>query len=274
MSEEERIGVVLLVTAPIGSSFRNIVRAVGREPPSSPPVAWESRENRALPNIESRLKFMTHYALCVIPSEIWDHPSLTLLTKFAHAKFWDHPGDSTSSTASRSSRSGSIIERNADRTWEKPYIRAIESGQEIGRTNMFYRGLRRDWRYMPVYWNCHDLAIRLAYLIVPASNDVMGFLRELMRGLMEAYFRERALVWQSTKVALGIWTTGALRTLDATPSLTAVDTVLFMAELGVGYYVSEATMAKLRTKEMYMRKLEEQFPKLKPLHFHWRRWSF
>jgi hypothetical protein len=48
------------------------VRAVGREPPSSPEIDWESLNNSALPNLQSRLKFTTHYALCVIDSEKWD----------------------------------------------------------------------------------------------------------------------------------------------------------------------------------------------------------
>lgn len=132
------------MTAPLGHSFRSIVRVIGREPPSSPPFDWESQDNNTLPDLASRVKFTTHYALCVIDSEVWDSPSQTLLGKFLSAKFWDHPGEATMlapSGCSTSNSSTRSAELNAGIPWSEDHIRAIDSGQEIGRTNMSDEGI-------------------------------------------------------------------------------------------------------------------------------------
>ncbi|KAH8424772.1 uncharacterized protein LDX57_002515 [Aspergillus melleus] len=131
--------VALLVTAPVSESFQNIVEAIGGKVPPSPPVDWDSRDSDALPNLTSRLKFTTHYALCVIDSERWDDTSLTLKQRFTGAKFWDHPGDSTKLASSRSSASNSSsepTELNACVVWDIGLIKEIDSRQEIGRTDM------------------------------------------------------------------------------------------------------------------------------------------
>jgi hypothetical protein len=130
---------VLLVTAPVGESFQSIARAIGRQPPLSPRVDWSSHENSALPDLASRLKFTTHYALCVINREIWENTPMSLLEKFRRARFWDHPGDYTMMAPSRSSRSNSSMEPvrlNACSIWRDEDIGSIDSGEEIGRTNL------------------------------------------------------------------------------------------------------------------------------------------
>ncbi|EUC41752.1 hypothetical protein COCMIDRAFT_105357 [Bipolaris oryzae ATCC 44560] len=121
---------------------------MGHQPPPSPPVDWSSFKNSALPNLESRLKFTTHYALCVIDCDHWDNPSLSLLDKFRGAKFWDHPGDRTilaSSQSSRSNRSMKMPGLNACITWNDADIFEIESGEEIGRTDMSDDEITQGW---------------------------------------------------------------------------------------------------------------------------------
>lgn len=131
--------VVLLVTTPMGLSFELIARYTGFQAPQSPPIDWSSHENSALPNLASRLKFTTHYALCVIDCKIWESTSVSLLEKFREARFWDHPGDYTMMTPSRSSRSNSSgipVSLNACAIWSEEDIRYIDSGEVIGQTDM------------------------------------------------------------------------------------------------------------------------------------------
>jgi hypothetical protein len=130
---------VLLITTPVGKSFQSIVRAIGREPLPSPHVDWSSFENCTLPDLKSRMKFTTHYALCVIDCDDWDDNDLSLLDKFRGARFWDHPGDKTMSASSQSSRSNSSMgpaDLNACMIWSDASISQIDSGEEIGRTDM------------------------------------------------------------------------------------------------------------------------------------------
>ena len=215
--------VVLLVTTPVGESFQSIARATGSKLPCYPPVDWSSYTNTALPDLASRLKFTTHYALCVIDRNIWESTHMSLLEKFRRARFWDHPGDYTMmalSTSSKSDSSVGPVHMNACILWRDEAIGNIESGEEIGRTDLsdeeitrgisgytalyasnansgviVYREFRKDWTYMPVFWNCHDLAIRLAYIIVEPSMEVLKFLKRLMILLRQAYYEEVPVNW-------------------------------------------------------------------------------
>ncbi|KAL6819045.1 hypothetical protein V8C40DRAFT_252331 [Trichoderma camerunense] len=269
--------VVLLVTTPMGLSFELIARYTGFQAPQSPPVDWSSHENSALPNLASRLKFTTHYALCVIDCKIWESTSVSLLEKFREARFWDHPGDYTMMAPSRSSRSNSSgipVSVNACAIWSEEDIRHIDSGEVIGRTDMSngeitrdYRNLRQDWKYMPVYWNCHDLAIRLAYIIIHPSMDVLRILKELMMLLHRACYNEMG--WDSStvfNVGVSGWTAAALGGLVSVPPLAIAGAGVFMAAWSVGFFGGFAVMAKRRARYQFMIKLEEKFPQLRLLH--------
>lgn len=131
--------VVLLVTTPIGRSFELIARVTGFRAPQNTSVDWSSHENSALPHLASRLRFTTHYALCVIDSKIWESTSVSLLERFRGARFWEHPGDYTMMAPSRSSQSNSSsipVSLNACAIWSEEDIRNIDSGEVIGRTDM------------------------------------------------------------------------------------------------------------------------------------------
>ncbi|KAL4780081.1 hypothetical protein BJX76DRAFT_364648 [Aspergillus varians] len=219
--QDEGKRVVLLVTAPIGSSFRLIVRAIRREPPPNPPVKWSSHDNSDLPGLESRPRFTTHYALCVMDSEKWDDPSLSLLQKLTGARFWDHP---------------------------------------------VYIDLRRDWKYMPVFWNCHDLAIRLAHIILSPSMDVR-FLKRLMNLLYQAYSKEVDWYSKAIKVALGGYGAMVVGAMSSVPPLAAAGAGVYVAGWCVGFFGPSVQGAKVRVRERYMRKLEERYPELRELHF-------
>ncbi|UPK97553.1 hypothetical protein LCI18_008488 [Fusarium solani-melongenae] len=268
--------VVLLITTPVGESFQSIAQATGFQAPRSTPVDWLSHENSALPDLASRLKFTTHYALCVIGCEIWESTSVSLLEKFRRARFWDHPGDCTMMALSRSSRSNSSaipVCLNACRGWEDEDICNIDSGEVIGRTDMSdkeitrdYAELRRDWTYMPLFWNCHDLAIRLAYIIVRPSMDGIRILKRLMISLRQACYKE--INWNSTagKVCLGGWGAGALGALASLPPLAIAGAGVFMVGWSVGFFGVFAVSAKEKQRHQFMIKLEEKFPQLRSLH--------
>lgn len=64
---------------------------------------------------------------------------MSLLEKFKRARFWDHPGDYTMMASSTSSKSDSSVgpaHMNACMIWCDEDIGNIESGEEIGRTDL------------------------------------------------------------------------------------------------------------------------------------------
>lgn len=130
---------MLLITTPVGESFQSIAHATGYRAQQSTEIDWSSHENSALPDLASRLRFTTHYALCIIDREIWESTSVSLLQKFRGALFWDHPGDFTMMSPSRSSRSNSSMipaSLNACQPWSVGEICNIDSGEVIGMTDM------------------------------------------------------------------------------------------------------------------------------------------
>lgn len=127
------------MTTPVGESFQSIAKATGFRAPPAIYIDWPSHENSALPNLASRLKFTTHYAVCVIDLEMWERAPASLLEKFKTARFWDHPGDYTLMASSRSSQSTSSVRParlNACVAWSDEQICNIESGEVIGQTDL------------------------------------------------------------------------------------------------------------------------------------------
>lgn len=217
-----------------------------------------------------------------------------LLQKFRGARFWDHPGDYTMMAPLGSSRSNSSAIPaclNACRVWSDEDLCNIDSGEVIGRTDMSdeeitrgmsgwedhfferaksectdYIDLRQDWTYMPVFWNCHDLAIRLAYIIVRPSMDVIMILKRLMMSLRQACYKE--INWSSTagKVCIGGWGAAAIGGLASVPPLAIAGVGVFMVGWTVGFFGGFAVSAKEKARYQFMIKLEEKFPQLKSLH--------
>jgi len=130
--------VVLLVAAPVGTSFRIMSRALGYRRSPYPAADLNRCENSSLPDIESRLTFVTHYALCVTEGATWDNQQLPLLDKFWSGYFWEHSGEKTWTIASGMLGSGSggrLGLRNLGSGWSLKQIRMITSGKVIGRTD-------------------------------------------------------------------------------------------------------------------------------------------
>lgn len=109
---------------------------------------------------------------------------------------------------------------------------------------------------MPVYWNCHDLAIRLAYIIIQPSMDVLRILRELTMLLHQAFHKE--FNW----LLRGGWTPGARGSI-ASP-LATVD--LFIVGCSVAVFGGVVALVKENARRQSMVKLEEKFPQLKSFH--------
>jgi hypothetical protein len=121
---------------------------------------------------------------------------------------------------------------------------------------------------MPVFWNCHDLAIRLAHIIVEPSMEVINSLKRLMILLRRACNKE--VNWHSAagKLCVGGWGALALGGLASIPPLAAVGTGVFMIGWSTGFFGGFVSDSKEKARYQFMLKLEERFPQLRSLH-HW-----
>jgi hypothetical protein len=119
---------------------------------------------------------------------------------------------------------------------------------------------------MPVFWNCHDLAIRLAHIIVQPSMNAVRFLKSLIISLRQAYNREIDWVSVVPKACLGGWGAAAVGGAATVPPLAIAGGCIFMAGWSVGFFGSIVETSKKRARYKFMLRLEERFPQLRSLH--------
>jgi hypothetical protein len=140
------------------------------------------------------------------------------------------------------------------------YCSEAKSGHTV------YTELRRDWTYMPIFWNCHDLAIRLAHIIVQPSTRVIRGLKDLMLSLQQAYHTEINWSEKAGNACVGGWGAAFVGGVAAVPPLIVAGACVFMAGWSVVFFGSFVHTSKLRTRYKFMIKLEERFPQLRSLH--------
>jgi len=76
-------------------------------------MPWDSTSTDSIPPILASLRFRRHFALCLIPSSIWNSETKTLAEKFEGQLFWDYHGDDTSSSRGTVWHSNTIRKINA-----------------------------------------------------------------------------------------------------------------------------------------------------------------
>jgi hypothetical protein len=119
---------------------------------------------------------------------------------------------------------------------------------------------------MPIYWNCHDLAIRLAYILVRPSVDVIKMLKKLTLTLHQACGDEINLGPKVVKAGAGGWGAAVLGGFAGVPPLAMAGAGVFLIGWSVRVFGGLAILIKQRTRHQFMIKLEEKFPQLKSLH--------
>ncbi len=119
---------------------------------------------------------------------------------------------------------------------------------------------------MPIFWNCHDLAIRLAHIIVQPSMDMIRFLKKLMISLRQTYYKE--VNWPSAvgKACIGRWGAAAVGSVTTVPLLAIAGACVFMVGWSVGFFRGFVVISKEKARYKFMIKLEEKFPQLRSLH--------
>lgn len=119
---------------------------------------------------------------------------------------------------------------------------------------------------MPVFWNCHDLAIRLAYIIVQPSVDVVKFLKRLMISLRQACYTEINWHFTAKKVCVGGYRAAFLGGLANVAPLAVAGAGVFMVGWSIVFFEGIVQNSKTKARYKFMIKLEEKFPQLGPLH--------
>ncbi|KAL3452711.1 hypothetical protein BJX65DRAFT_302620 [Aspergillus insuetus] len=108
-------------------------------------------------------KFTRHFAVCLLPRDVYETPGLAWTGAFRSATFWELIGP------------GVRLGEGEGVRWTDENIASIDGILYVGLTEAsdaeisteFYRPLKNAWQtYDPVWWNSFDFAIRLAYLLI------------------------------------------------------------------------------------------------------------
>ncbi|KAL2013373.1 hypothetical protein VTN00DRAFT_898 [Thermoascus crustaceus] len=166
--EQRRKRILFIVSLPYGRSYEALKASFVEEGPSTPSIDWDGNQTDNIPDDLCEINVRRHFAVCLIPIDIWTDPTYSLVRKFQAGRYWELIGPE-------------LIPKEGDCVcWDEQKIRHVDSVFEVGITTFsdgaisedFYRPLRDAWSggYNVVWWNSFDFAIRLACLI-PCGND-------------------------------------------------------------------------------------------------------
>ncbi|OJJ69489.1 hypothetical protein ASPBRDRAFT_76971 [Aspergillus brasiliensis CBS 101740] len=163
-----------IVTIRSGRSYEAIKDAIGIDN-DSPLTEWYRKQSESLP---TPLRFIRHYAVCLVPEATWTDETTELLHKFQHGSFFELTGPN-------------MVDKEGDAVcWGEEKVRSIDGIVEIGLVSYDSETIsERSWgRYDTIWWNCSAFAIRLACMILP-DLDQKELLRRLLLFVCESRLR-------------------------------------------------------------------------------------
>ena len=152
------------------------------------------------------------------------------------------------------------------------YLKALYEHDSLVLTNRkVYPKLFEDWDYLPLWWNCHDFAIRLAFLI--AGKEALHLLRWIMTRLSKILKSEvEKWDYRFTSGAVVGWG-GCATTILLEAGLGVVCPPLALGAWSLGFFSGvAATIHSTKNKGKWweqkerMTALEKKFPQLTQLH--------
>ncbi|KID81288.1 hypothetical protein MGU_11349 [Metarhizium guizhouense ARSEF 977] len=179
--------IVLLISQKLDESVDSFLYRVGTlgGEPSRPP-------NPRIAPIVGNVWFASHLSVSLVDADAWENADLSLLETFKAARRWEHGGwVSSGSSISGTSNGGSSNVGRAGRCeqWNEKSVESIQAIQKLGEvertdddiSHQVFDPLFKDWEYYPVWWNCQEFAIRLAYLLLKANKEACETLVRLAR---------------------------------------------------------------------------------------------
>ncbi|KAH7156491.1 hypothetical protein EDB81DRAFT_392764 [Dactylonectria macrodidyma] len=164
----------ILVTTPPVHVYGPVSDHLHTAPDRPETIPWNSTSTSSIPPILASLAFRRHFALCLVPTGLWESKTKTLAEKFDDQLFWDYSGDMSSSSRAAA--------------WPRNRVSTINAIQELGIVGSncnaivdctsYYYQLREDWEYFNIWWNDADFAIVLACLV---DENAVSLCRILMR---------------------------------------------------------------------------------------------
>ncbi|KIX98876.1 uncharacterized protein Z520_05337 [Fonsecaea multimorphosa CBS 102226] len=262
---------ILLIAMAVGQKYQKIAEGlslVGIDlAPSPSSIDWsKTSDMSSLPRISAaKLDIAVHYAIAVMEKSVYYDSRFSMSKKMRDAKVWEHVGGDGQD----------VIEAGDSHCLGKEDLHNIYAIKEVGETKLsdtqisekFYRKLMTGWEYFSLWWNCHDLAIRLAYLIVSdKSNEPQSPRRFLAKLLV----RLKNDMLQAVRHAISIGhgailpCIGGIMTFGAF-FLPVVSATWIAILLGVQCLEEVGTQGMDKCRE-YIKRLQEDFPSLDELH--------
>ncbi|KAH8880840.1 hypothetical protein GQ53DRAFT_833014 [Thozetella sp. PMI_491] len=175
---------VVLVTRPPIHSYGTVSDGFCTPPDLPQAIPWSEVDLASIPSMLPSLHFRRHFAICLVPKDIWTSRTITIFQKLDGQLFWDYYGNNTN------------YSRGA--VWPSNTVRQINAIQDLGvalsgedAANLcteYYIELRRDWEYFNIWWNAADFALSLACLLV--QDAPVQTCRQILQRLAQLRFDE------------------------------------------------------------------------------------
>ncbi|CZR69584.1 uncharacterized protein PAC_19484 [Phialocephala subalpina] len=255
--------ILFIVSIHSGRSYDAIKTAVGERDDEPAFIDWESNK---IDSLEKPSSFVRHFAVCLVPLDIWNDPTKTLLQKFQNGTYWELIGPEL------------IPVKGNGVGWKAQKIQNIDGVLEVGLTTyddetisqQFYQPLRAAWStYDTTWWNCFDFAARLGCMILP-DNEAKSRLRKFLQDICidRVYHLEMALKEISGERFAITWFGGFLG--GAIVAVAPVTAPAFLCSIAAGlgsmilstWQSSRIKASNFPKWEERSKLLEEKFPRL------------
>lgn len=179
--------------------------------PPCTPIDWDDTadlsETATLPRISERpFSFVCHIGIMVIDNTDCANTNLTLEKKLLAGTIYEHSGPQMEQAShaigravdSKFVKSLAAIEYIGHTTMEESNLNGLL--QELVRAD---RALDRPPPYKPLFWNCHDIACRFAFLAATPDQN-LHLLRELSGRFERAKFSSQRLLRAAAENAYNV----------------------------------------------------------------------
>ncbi|KAF7548147.1 hypothetical protein G7Z17_g7243 [Cylindrodendrum hubeiense] len=201
--------------------------------------------------------FRRHFALCLVPTGVWESKTKTLAEKFDGQLFWDYYGDIPGSSRAAA--------------WPRSRISTLNGIQELGIIRSDGDAVSactsQNWKYLNIWWNDADFAIILACLV---DESAVPICRVLMRRRDELRETEITMPRQASCRAATFMTLAAAGGLMVmTAGLAAPVAAPLFAAAGATHFAKDVLTAGENDRRdqrlASSNELQDRFPHLRQL---------
>jgi hypothetical protein len=278
--------ILFIISLRYGPPYDAIKNIVGESQRHRPVIDWNDSNIRAIPSTMELSTFVRHFAVCLMPKDVYEDDTKPLMKKFQDCTYWEllgldlvpNEGDCIGWSREKICKIDSILEIGMTTFSNDTISRGCKlyPGLGVGQRLMVvdYEPLRAAWSdYDAIAWNSFDFTVRLACLVLSDSRATAQL--KAVRERLERIRRfevTKAAEESTTQTFIGSWAVAmSAGILGLAGAAVAAPVFLTAWTVGAGASVHNAWLM-IRPEPGFMKKwrrlsrlIETKFPCLEGL---------